>query len=87
MWCKFFASKNIICLTYFFKELLKVYKALVSAAHLSGAPSVRSSGGERERERNFFSDSWARAQKIQKLRSRSYNHDMFLFFSIFLIFF
>ena len=29
-------------------------KALVSAAHLSGAPSARSSGGERERERNFF---------------------------------
>ena len=26
----------------------------MSAAHLSGAPSARSSGGERERERNFF---------------------------------
>ena len=29
-------------------------KALLSAAHLSGALSVRSSGGEREQEHNFF---------------------------------
>ena len=41
-------------------------KPLVSATHLSGAPSARSSGGERERERNFFSESWARPQKIRK---------------------
>ena len=52
-------SKRYTCLNVhgYTGHLSIIIKALVSAAHLSGALSARSSGCERERERSIFSDT------------------------------